>query len=58
MQKDYAYLDKYPYLLVVAWISRIVKYGMKLDKRKNNPARSLKIGMRRVELLKEYGVIE
>lgn len=58
MQKDYAYLERFPVLLPVAWASRIVKYGMKLDKKKNHPGRSLKIGMRRVELLKEYGIIK
>lgn len=55
----YQYLEKYPYLLPVAWISRLVLYGREIGKtQNNNPKESVEIGNRRVEMLKEYEVIK
>ena len=50
----YKYLEKHPYLLPIAWITRIFKYG----KERSNPSESINIGNRRVEMLKEYEVID
>ena len=58
MARKYKYLDRYPYLLPIAWISRVFQYGMDMDKKDNNPAQSMKIGEERIELLKQYGVLK
>lgn len=59
MAGQYKYLDKHPYLLPVAWISRIVKYGKEIQNSKsNNPSKSIEIGNQRIALMKEYGVIK
>lgn len=59
MKKSYQYLDKHPYLLPIAWVSRIAKYGKEIrSKRNSNPAESLALGKRRVELLKEYDILK
>ena len=59
MVRRFSYLEKHPYLLPIAWISRIIIYGQEIKKSKNNnPSKSVEIGNRRVEMLKEYGVIK
>ena len=59
MSGRYSYLEKHPYLLPVAWTSRIVEYGKSTKSRKGgNPSRSIRIGNERVALLKEYGIIK
>lgn len=55
--KWYKYLDKYPFLLPVAWVSRIFRYLGEADKRHNNPGQVVQIGTQRVELLRKYGVL-
>lgn len=55
--KWYKYLDKYPFLLPVAWLGRIFRYLSETDKRHNAPGKAVKIGTQRVELLKKYGVL-
>lgn len=58
LKRRYPYLQKYPWLLPVAWASRLVQYGKNtaLDK-KTSAAESVRIGNQRVELLRQYGVI-
>ncbi len=55
----YPYLKEKPYLLPLAWVNRILKYGKETagSPTDNNAAQSIKIGNGRVELLKEYGII-
>lgn len=54
----YPYLKKYPWLLPVAWISRLWTYFRETRRaRDNNAADALKIGNERIELMKEYGII-
>lgn len=55
--KQYKYLDKYPLLLPIAWLSRIWKYLGAIDKRHNDPSKAVQIGAKRVELLKKYGLL-
>lgn len=58
MERGYAYVKKYPFLLPVAWGSRIGKYLKETRGAEGNDAReSIEIGGRRVELLKKYKVI-
>lgn len=54
----YPYLQKHPWLLPAAWVSRLGTY---LRTRKEfgdqNPTESLRIGKERVELLRQYNII-
>lgn len=56
----YPYLKEKPYLLPVAWADRIVKYRQETAKgsRGNNAAESIRIGNKRIDLLKQYGLID
>ena len=58
MARRYKYLDKHPYLLPVAWITRMLRYGLETNERDNNPTQSIKIGEERIELLRRYGVLK
>ena len=59
MKGKFPYLEKYPFLLPVAWVQRILKYSKESKNSEGNKAsESIKIGNQRVELLKEYGIIE
>ena len=53
----YTYLEKRPYLLPVAWVSRVGTYLKETDKN-NSTTETLKIGSERVDLLHEYKVIK
>ena len=54
----FPYLRKYPVLLPVAWGQRIWGYLSRKKGPAVHPARSVEIGNRRIELLKEYGIID
>lgn len=56
----YPYLKEKPYLLPLAWADRIVKYRQETaaGSSGNNAAESLRIGNKRIDLLKQYGIIE
>lgn len=59
LEKRYTYLKKYPVLLPVAWVSRLVKYQKEVASDANNSAvESIRIGNERIELLKKYGIID
>lgn len=58
MARKYKYLDKHPYLLPVAWITRMLRYGLETNEKDNNPTQSIKIGEERIELLRRYGVLK
>ena len=59
MERRYPYLKKYPMLLPVAWVSRILKYRQETSKSQNNDAaQAVAIGNRRVELLKQYKILD
>lgn len=50
MEGRYPYLKKHPYLLPVAWISRILKYHQETSKsRDNDAAQAVSIGNQRIE---------
>ena len=54
----YPWLEKKPWLLPVAWVDRIVRYGLETRRTSGNTAEeALKIGYERIELLKQYGII-
>ena len=54
----YPYLQKRPWLLPVAWVSRLGSYfRTRRQYGEQNPVESLRIGKERVELLREYNII-
>lgn len=59
LKNRFPYLEKHPYLLPMAWISRILSYQKELRTTSgNHAADSIKIGNQRVALLKQYGIIK
>ena len=58
LQGRFPYLRRYPVLLPVAWGQRIWGYLSRKNSPATHPTRSIEIGNRRIELLKEYGIIE
>lgn len=56
----YPYLKEKPYLLPLAWTDRIVKYRRETaaGNPENNASESVRIGNKRIELMKQYGIIE
>lgn len=58
MERSYAYLKEYPFLLPAAWALRIGKYLKETKRTGGNDAReSIEIGNRRVDLMKKYKII-
>ena len=59
LESRYPYLKKNPYLLPIAWCSRLWKYFKETKhSRNNNAAETLKIGNERINLMKEYGILK
>ena len=58
MKKGYPWLEKYPWLLPVAWGMRILKYLGGNKKGKKDEPSGVEIGMSRVELLRKYDIID
>ena len=59
MKKRYPYLQKYPYLLPLAWGSRMVQYGKEIrNTNHNNAADAIRIGNQRIALMKQYGILD
>ena len=54
----YPYLKNKPYLLPVAWASRIIGYARRRGKQSDNTAESLRIASERIELMRKYGIIK
>ncbi len=59
MKTRFSYLERFPFLLPVAWVQRVLIYRKESGGKNsgNNAADSIRIGKERVELLKEYGII-
>ena len=59
LEAGYPYLKEKPYLLPLAWTSRLLKYQKETKQTKNNSAaEAMKIGTERIQLLRNYGIIE
>lgn len=59
LEGRYPYLKKHPYLLPVAWCSRLRDYSRETrHSQNNNAADALKIGSERIELMKEYEILK
>lgn len=59
MKNKYPYLKKQPYLLPFAWIRRVITY-LKETKyvSHNDPQESIRLGKKRIRLLKKYQILE
>lgn len=59
LEGRYPWLKQRPWLLPVAWVSRMASYSAELGRTKENSAAdALKIGDERIALMKEYGILE
>ena len=59
LERRFPYLKEHPYLLPVAWTSRLFRYQKELQLTGgNDAAESIRIGNQRIELMKQYGIIE
>lgn len=59
LEARFPYLKKHPYLLPVAWVSRILRYRKESSAMAgNDAAESIKIGNQRIDLMKKYGIIK
>ena len=59
LEGKYPYLKKHPYLVPVAWGSRLWDYARETrHSRSNNASDALRIGNERVELMKVYGILK
>ena len=56
MKNRYPYLKKYKWMLPFAWIQRIFSYGKRM--RKTGIEKTIEVGNKRVDLLKQYDIIE
>lgn len=56
MSRYYPYLEEKKWLLPFAWGQRLAAYGRKTDRKEMS--RTVTTGKKRVELLKQYGIIE
>lgn len=58
IENKYSYLRKYPFLLPVAWVSRIGQYMAETRRIKGNTAAdSIRIGRERIDLMRKYRII-
>lgn len=60
MQSRFPWLEKAPVLLPVGWALRILRYRKEVaaGSKSNTAAEAMRIGKERIELLREYGVLE
>ena len=59
MRNDFDFLKKYPFLLPAAWLIRILRYKKEMYKNTHkNLTDALKIGNRRIELMRKYKIIK
>lgn len=58
LEGKYPYLKKHPVLLPVAWCQRILRYGREAAASDSGAMEAVKLGRDRIELLREYGIID
>lgn len=59
LERRYPYLKKRPYMLPVAWVQRIAHYASEKQSGADNSASgSIKLAKERIELMKQYGIME
>ena len=59
LERNYPYLKKHPYLLPVAWVQRIAHYASEKQSGSDNSASgSIKLAKERIELMKQYDIMD
>ena len=59
LERRYPYLKKRPYLLPVAWVQRIAHYASEKQSGADSSASgSIKLAKERIELMKQYGIMD
>ena len=58
LSNRYPYLQRQPYLLPVAWVSRFCGYAKENADGNGTAQKAVKIGTERIKLLKEYNIID
>ncbi len=59
LERNYPYLKKRPYLLPVAWVQRLAHYaGEKKTGTDNSASGSIKLAKERIELMKQYDIMD
>ncbi len=59
LEHRYPYLKKHPYLLPVAWVQRIAHYASEKQSGTDNSASgSIKLAKERIELMKQYDIMD
>lgn len=59
LERRYPYLKKRPYMLPVAWVQRIAHYASEKQSGADNSASgSIKLAKERIELMKQYGIMD
>ena len=59
LERRYPYLKKHPYLLPVAWVQRIAHYASEKQSDAGNSASgSIKLAKERIELMKQYDIMD
>ena len=59
LERNYTYLKKHPYLLPVAWVQRIAHYASEKQSGVDNSASgSIKLAKERIELMKQYSIMD
>ena len=59
LEHRYPYLKKHPYLLPVAWVQRIAHYASEKQSNPDNSASgSIKLAKERIELMKQYDIMD
>lgn len=59
LERRYPYLKKHPYLLPVAWVQRIAHYASEKQSGADNSASgSIKLAKERIELMKQYDIMD
>ncbi len=59
LEEQYTYLKDKPVLLPLAWTQRLIRYGRETTRiPDNSPIQSIRIGNARVELLRQYGILD
>lgn len=62
MYRQFPWLDRFPWLLPFAWGKRVLQYGSKIRAAKHSGAdretNSMRMGKRRVKMMKKYGIVD
>ena len=59
LERNYPYLKKRPYMLPIAWVQRIAHYaGEKQSGADNSASGSIKLAKERIELMKQYDIMD